>query len=101
MCIFRFSSVDPGNIVRLLLPDVGLLVSTLFILRLCRKLLRPMPQVNLHENGIPPSDPQVTTRLSTAIVTMTQHYPWGINHKAQGPESAQQRLQSSLLESFG
>ncbi|XP_076734493.1 piezo-type mechanosensitive ion channel component 2 [Maylandia zebra] len=56
--IVRFSSVDPGNIVRLLLPDVGLLVSTLFILRLCRKLLRPVPQVNLHENGIPPSDPQ-------------------------------------------
>uniref|UniRef100_A0A669F886 Uncharacterized protein n=1 Tax=Oreochromis niloticus TaxID=8128 RepID=A0A669F886_ORENI len=50
---------------RLLLPDVGLLVSTLFILRLCRKLLRPVPQVNLHENGIPPSEPQVTTRTST------------------------------------
>nr|XP_061802951.1 piezo-type mechanosensitive ion channel component 2-like [Nerophis lumbriciformis] len=54
--IVRFSSVDPGNIVRLLAPDIGLLVSTLFILRLCRKLLRAAPQVNLHENGIPPSD---------------------------------------------
>nr|XP_049608911.1 piezo-type mechanosensitive ion channel component 2 isoform X1 [Syngnathus scovelli] len=54
--IVRFSSVDPGNIVRLLAPDLGLLVSTLFILRLCKKLLRAAPQVNLHENGIPPSD---------------------------------------------
>ncbi|KAM9342468.1 piezo-type mechanosensitive ion channel component 2 [Pholidichthys leucotaenia] len=54
--IVRFSSVDPGNIVRLLAPDVGILFSSLFILRLCRKLLRPVPQVNLHENGIPPSD---------------------------------------------
>ncbi|XP_077433447.1 piezo-type mechanosensitive ion channel component 2 isoform X2 [Vanacampus margaritifer] len=54
--IVRFSSVDPGNIVRLLAPDVSLLVSTLFIIRLCKKLLRAAPQVNLHENGIPPSD---------------------------------------------
>ncbi|XP_070695122.1 piezo-type mechanosensitive ion channel component 2 [Pempheris klunzingeri] len=56
--IVRFSSVDPGNIVRLLAPDVGLLFSSLFVLRLCRKLLRPLPQINLHENGIPPSDPE-------------------------------------------
>uniref|UniRef100_A0A668U3X8 Piezo-type mechanosensitive ion channel component n=1 Tax=Oreochromis aureus TaxID=47969 RepID=A0A668U3X8_OREAU len=54
---------------RLLLPDVGLLVSTLFILRLCRKLLRPVPQVNLHENGIPPSEPQVTTRIILPSLT--------------------------------
>ncbi|XP_077465770.1 piezo-type mechanosensitive ion channel component 2 [Stigmatopora argus] len=53
--IVRFSSVDPGNIARLLAPDIGLLLSTLFILRLFRKLLRAAPQVNLHENGIPPS----------------------------------------------
>ncbi|XP_030590436.1 piezo-type mechanosensitive ion channel component 2 [Archocentrus centrarchus] len=56
--IVRFSSVDAGNIVRLLFPDVGLFFSTLFMLRLCRKLLRPVPHINLHENGIPPSDPE-------------------------------------------
>ncbi|KAK5863316.1 hypothetical protein PBY51_000354 [Eleginops maclovinus] len=56
--IIRFSSVDAGNIVRLLAPDLGLLFSSLFILRLCRKLLRALPQVSLHENGIPPSNPE-------------------------------------------
>ncbi|KAL6119927.1 uncharacterized protein ACO6RY_04388 [Pungitius sinensis] len=56
--IIRFSSVDPGNTVRLLAPDVGLLFSSLFVLRLCKKLLRPLPQVSLHENGITPSDPE-------------------------------------------
>ncbi|XP_034393255.1 piezo-type mechanosensitive ion channel component 2 [Cyclopterus lumpus] len=54
--IIRFSSVDPGNIVRLLAPDVGLLFSSLFVLRLCKKLLRPVPQVSMHENGVPPPD---------------------------------------------
>uniref|UniRef100_A0A8C6M9N2 Piezo-type mechanosensitive ion channel component n=1 Tax=Nothobranchius furzeri TaxID=105023 RepID=A0A8C6M9N2_NOTFU len=53
LCFIRFSSVDAGNVVRLLAPDIGLLFSTLFILRLCKKLLRTVPQVNLHENGIP------------------------------------------------
>ncbi|KAI9531017.1 hypothetical protein NQZ68_000509 [Dissostichus eleginoides] len=42
--IIRFSSVDAGNIVRLLAPDLGLLFSSLFILRLCRKILRSLPQ---------------------------------------------------------
>ncbi|XP_058500051.1 piezo-type mechanosensitive ion channel component 2 [Solea solea] len=56
--IVRFSSVDPLNIVRLLAPDIGLLFASLFILRLCTKLLRPVPQVSLHENGIPPCDPE-------------------------------------------
>ncbi|AWP09441.1 putative piezo-type mechanosensitive ion channel component 2-like [Scophthalmus maximus] len=56
--VVRFSSVDAGNIVRLLAPDVGLFFSSLFILRLCKKLLRPLPQVSLHENGIPPPDPE-------------------------------------------
>ncbi|XP_062282616.1 piezo-type mechanosensitive ion channel component 2 [Scomber scombrus] len=56
--IVRFSLVDPGNIVRLLAPDVGLCFSALFVVRLCKKLLRPVPQVNLHENGILPSDPE-------------------------------------------
>ncbi|XP_078109982.1 piezo-type mechanosensitive ion channel component 2-like [Sander vitreus] len=56
--IIRFSSVDAGNIVRLLAPDVGLLFSSLFILRLCKKRLHPVPQVSMHENGIPPSDPE-------------------------------------------
>uniref|UniRef100_A0A8C2WHQ6 Piezo domain-containing protein n=1 Tax=Cyclopterus lumpus TaxID=8103 RepID=A0A8C2WHQ6_CYCLU len=57
---FIFSSVDPGNIVRLLAPDVGLLFSSLFVLRLCKKLLRPVPQVSMHENGVPPPDAEVT-----------------------------------------
>ncbi|XP_035801250.1 piezo-type mechanosensitive ion channel component 2 isoform X1 [Amphiprion ocellaris] len=56
--IVRFSSVGAGNIVRLLAPDVGVAFSSTFILRLCRKLLRPAPQVSLHENGIPPTDPE-------------------------------------------
>ncbi|XP_024915441.1 piezo-type mechanosensitive ion channel component 2 [Cynoglossus semilaevis] len=56
--IVRFSSVDPGNTVRLLAPDLGLLFSSTFILRLCTKLLRPVPQVSLHENGIPPTEPE-------------------------------------------
>ncbi|CAJ1085575.1 piezo-type mechanosensitive ion channel component 2 [Xyrichtys novacula] len=56
--IIRFSSVDPGNVVRLLAPDLGLLFSSLFILRLCKKLLRPVPQVSIHENGIQSSDPE-------------------------------------------
>ncbi|XP_038577867.1 piezo-type mechanosensitive ion channel component 2 [Micropterus salmoides] len=56
--VSRFSSVHPGNVVRLLAPDVGLLFSSLFVLRLCRKLLRPAPHISLHENGIPPSDPE-------------------------------------------
>eukprot|EP00066_Takifugu_rubripes_P026302 XP_011615568.1 PREDICTED: piezo-type mechanosensitive ion channel component 2-like [Takifugu rubripes] len=51
--IVRFSLVGPGNIVRLLAPDLGILLSSLFVLRLCNKLTRPAPQVNLHENGIP------------------------------------------------
>ncbi|XP_061604090.1 piezo-type mechanosensitive ion channel component 2 [Phyllopteryx taeniolatus] len=54
--IVRLSRVDPGNIVRLLAPDAGLLVSALFILRLLGKLLRATPQVSLHQNGIRPSD---------------------------------------------
>ncbi|XP_026188600.1 piezo-type mechanosensitive ion channel component 2 [Mastacembelus armatus] len=56
--IVRFSAVDSGNIVRILAPDVGLFFSSLFLLRLCKKLLRNMPQVSLHENGIPQSDPE-------------------------------------------
>uniref|UniRef100_A0A667XD70 Uncharacterized protein n=1 Tax=Myripristis murdjan TaxID=586833 RepID=A0A667XD70_9TELE len=56
----RFSIVEPGNIVRLLAPDVGLLVSSVFVVRLCTKLLRPAPQISLHDNGITPSDPEVT-----------------------------------------
>ncbi|XP_023283479.1 piezo-type mechanosensitive ion channel component 2-like [Seriola lalandi dorsalis] len=56
--IVRFSAVDPGNIVRLLVPDIGLVFSSLFILRLCKNRLRPAPQVSLHENGILPSDPE-------------------------------------------
>ncbi|KAM6930104.1 piezo-type mechanosensitive ion channel component 2 [Lycodopsis pacificus] len=56
--IIRFSSVDAGNVVRLLAPDVGLLFSSLFVMRLCKKLLRHVPQVTLHENGVPPPDPE-------------------------------------------
>lgn len=48
--------------MRYLAPDFVLLIASIFILRLCIKLLRPTPQVNLHENGIPPSDPEVPRR---------------------------------------
>uniref|UniRef100_A0A3Q1F967 Uncharacterized protein n=1 Tax=Acanthochromis polyacanthus TaxID=80966 RepID=A0A3Q1F967_9TELE len=50
----------------LLAPDVGVTFSSTSILRLCRKLLRPAPQVSLHENGIPPADPEVKTHTSNA-----------------------------------
>lgn len=60
--------------MRLLFPDVGLFFSTLFVLRLCKKLLRPVPQINLHENGIPPSDTEVTTHSSTAAISLTLHH---------------------------
>ncbi|RVE70309.1 hypothetical protein OJAV_G00063360 [Oryzias javanicus] len=56
--IVRFSLVDAADIVRLLAPDVILFFSTLLILRVTRKLLRTVPQVNLHENGIPSSNSQ-------------------------------------------
>ncbi|KAK0137757.1 Piezo-type mechanosensitive ion channel component 2 [Merluccius polli] len=56
--IVRFSAVDPGNIMRLLAPDFGLFVASIFILRLLKKLLRPVPQISLHDNGILPSDPE-------------------------------------------
>ncbi|XP_028308279.1 LOW QUALITY PROTEIN: piezo-type mechanosensitive ion channel component 2 [Gouania willdenowi] len=56
--IVRFSSVDAGNIVRLLAPDVCLLLCSMFILRLCKKLLRPVPQVSLQKNGILSPDPK-------------------------------------------
>lgn len=67
---FRFSSVDAGNIVRLLAPDIGLLFSSIFILRLCIKLLRPVPQVNLHENGIPAADPEVDVKTHQWFATL-------------------------------
>ncbi|CAB1329419.1 unnamed protein product [Coregonus sp. 'balchen'] len=56
--IVRFSLVDAGDILRLLAPDLGLFLSGLFILCLVRKLLRPAPQLNVHENCIKPSDPE-------------------------------------------
>ncbi|XP_040009105.1 piezo-type mechanosensitive ion channel component 2 [Xiphias gladius] len=56
--IVRFSSVDPGNLVRLLAPDIGLIFSSLFILRLCKNLLQPVHQVSLHEYGVTPSNPE-------------------------------------------
>lgn len=70
---FRFSSVDAGNIVRLLAPDIGLLFCSIFILRLCIKLLRPVPQVNLHENGIPPADPEVDVKTLNGSLRYLQN----------------------------
>ncbi|XP_075993196.1 piezo-type mechanosensitive ion channel component 2-like [Genypterus blacodes] len=55
---YRFKLVDAGNIVRHLAPDVGLFISSLFVRRLCRKLLRRAPQVALQDNCIAPSDPE-------------------------------------------
>ncbi|KAJ8332691.1 hypothetical protein SKAU_G00424800 [Synaphobranchus kaupii] len=56
--IVRFSAVDAGNIVRMLAPELGLVPSSLFIYRLCRRLLRPQVQVAPHDNCITASDPQ-------------------------------------------
>ncbi|XP_076122839.1 piezo-type mechanosensitive ion channel component 2 [Alosa pseudoharengus] len=56
--IVRFSDVDPGNIVRLLAPDFGLLVSGLFIWRMCRRVLLQPVVLSVHENCIMPSDPE-------------------------------------------
>ncbi|KAE8293253.1 Piezo-type mechanosensitive ion channel component 2 Protein FAM38B [Larimichthys crocea] len=64
--IVRFSSVDAGNVVRLLAPDIFVLFSSIFVLRLCKKLLRPVPQVNIHENGIPPADPEEVETSETS-----------------------------------
>ncbi|KAM4609898.1 piezo-type mechanosensitive ion channel component 2 [Polymixia lowei] len=63
--IVRFSVVDAGNIVRLLAPDLCLFISSTFVLRLCKKLLRSAPQVNLHDNGVVPSDPEVAETSDT------------------------------------
>ncbi|CAL8369473.1 unnamed protein product [Lota lota] len=63
--IVRFSTVDPGNIVRLLAPDFGLFVASLFVLRLLKKLLRTAPQISLHDNGIHTSDPEEAETTDT------------------------------------
>ncbi|KAJ8367722.1 hypothetical protein AAFF_G00311200 [Aldrovandia affinis] len=54
--VVRFSAVDPGNIVRLLAPDLALFLCSLLIYRLCKKLLRPRAPVATHENCIMTSD---------------------------------------------
>ncbi|KAM9475474.1 piezo-type mechanosensitive ion channel component 2-like [Clarias gariepinus] len=45
--IVRFSDVDAGNIIRLLVPDIGVFMSSLAIRNLSNKLLRP--PTNDHE----------------------------------------------------
>ncbi|KAM6977730.1 piezo-type mechanosensitive ion channel component 2 [Aplochiton taeniatus] len=50
--IVRFSVVDPGNVVRLLAPDLGLFFSSLLLLRLSLKLLRSVPQISVHDNCV-------------------------------------------------
>ncbi|KAG7273270.1 hypothetical protein CRUP_009698, partial [Coryphaenoides rupestris] len=63
--IVRFSTVDPGNIVRLLAPDLGLFIASVFVLRLLKKLLRPAPQISLHDNGTLPTDPEEVETTDT------------------------------------
>lgn len=70
--LHRFSLVGPGNIVRLLAPDLGILLSSLFVLRLCNKLTRPAPQVNLHENGIPATEAEVKARWRWSFMLHVQ-----------------------------
>lgn len=66
--------MDLGNIVRLLVPDLGILFSSLFLLRLCNKLMRPVPQINLHENGILPFEAEVKARLPLLLhITVRMH----------------------------
>ncbi|KAF4070720.1 hypothetical protein AMELA_G00288690 [Ameiurus melas] len=60
--IVRFSEVDAGNIIRLLLPDLGLFLSLLFIWNLCNKLLRP-PN-NHQEQKIQQSDTEEASETS-------------------------------------
>lgn len=74
-CVHRFSLVDPGNIVRLLAPDLAILFSSLFVLRLCNKLTHPAPQVNLHENGIP-----------LTVVEVNAHYSFILNVQSYHPD---------------
>ncbi|XP_036388553.1 piezo-type mechanosensitive ion channel component 2 [Megalops cyprinoides] len=62
--IVRFSAVDPWNIARLLAPDLGVFLLSLFIYRLCRKLLRPPVHVAAHENCVMPSDPEENVEQS-------------------------------------
>ncbi|XP_069506230.1 piezo-type mechanosensitive ion channel component 2-like [Ambystoma mexicanum] len=38
--ILRLSLVDPGNIIRLLAPDIGMFISGIIIRRFCKKLVR-------------------------------------------------------------
>ncbi|MBN3325162.1 PIEZ2 protein, partial [Atractosteus spatula] len=54
--IIRFSVVDAANVVRHLAPDLGLFLAALLIHRLCKKLLRPLAPVAVHDNCIPPPD---------------------------------------------
>ncbi|XP_066500511.1 piezo-type mechanosensitive ion channel component 2 [Hoplias malabaricus] len=53
--IVRFSDVDAVNLLRHLMPDIGLFLATFVILRLCNKLLKP-PSINNHESSIELSD---------------------------------------------
>lgn len=72
-CVHRFSLVDPGNTVRLLAPDLGILFSSLFVLRLCNKLTHPAPHVNLHVNGIPPTVVEVSAHHSVTLHVQSYH----------------------------
>ncbi|XP_030069316.1 piezo-type mechanosensitive ion channel component 2-like [Microcaecilia unicolor] len=54
--ILRLSQVDPGNIIRLLVPDVGMFFTAIFIRRLCKRMVKlSVPQMVLyskdHEDG--------------------------------------------------
>ncbi|KAF5907213.1 piezo-type mechanosensitive ion channel component 2-like, partial [Clarias magur] len=50
--IVRFSDVDAGNIIRLLVPDIGVFMSSLVIRNLCKKLLRPPTNDHEHQSEI-------------------------------------------------
>ncbi|XP_053092056.1 piezo-type mechanosensitive ion channel component 2 [Pangasianodon hypophthalmus] len=60
--IVRFNDVDAGNIIRLLMPDFSLFLSSLFIRKLCNKLLRP--PTNLQEQKSQQSETEEASETS-------------------------------------
>ncbi|KAK3566022.1 hypothetical protein QTP86_024184, partial [Hemibagrus guttatus] len=61
--IVRFSDADVGNIIRLLVPDLGLFLASMFIRNLCNKLLRP-PSNLQEQNSIQRSETEEASETS-------------------------------------
>ncbi|CAM5095655.1 unnamed protein product [Natator depressus] len=47
--ILRLSKVDAGNVIRLLVPDIGMFFTGFMVIRLCKKQVKPhIPKMQLH-----------------------------------------------------